>query len=142
MTAKTIIETPEKSYEIEQSDKLFHKKCLIVGQFSMKDKSIDSQIDCVKQLIEFNEGNVIGTMIQRRGISRAKKVGGTKTLNNPMNSATFIGKGKAKELVELSAKTSAETIVFMNNLSVGQKNNLAEMTKCEVIICKISQNIK
>jgi hypothetical protein len=30
----------------------------------------------------------------------------------------------------------------MNNLSGGQKKNLAEMTKCEVIICKTSQKNK
>lgn len=135
------MEISEEIYQIEQTKKLIQKKCLIVGLFSMKYENIELKINSVKRLIALNNGIVIGNFIQRRGVSRAKKVGGSKKLDKPMNLATFIGKGKAEELAKLSVESNAEIIVFMNKLSEGQKQNLSEMTKCEIIECKILQEI-
>jgi len=136
------METSGGIYEIEQAPKLIRKKCLIVGLFSMKEKNIELKINSVKKLIELNKGIVVENLIQRRGVSRAKKVGGSKKLDEPMNLATFIGKGKAEELAKLSTETNAEIIVFMNKLSENQKQNLSKMTKCEIIECKILQENK
>lgn len=136
------METSEGIYQIEQIPKIIQKKCLIVGLFSMKEKNIELKINSVKSLIELNKGIVVENLIQRRGVSRAKKVGGSKRLDEPMNSATFIGKGKAEELAKLSRETNAEIIVFINKLSETQKKKLSEMTNCEIIECKILQETK
>ncbi len=136
------METSVGIYQIEQTPKLIQKKCLIVGLFSMKEKNIEHKINSVKNLIELDKGIVVENLIQRRGVSRAKKVGGSKKLDKPMNLATFIGKGKAEELAKLSAETNAEVIVFMNKLSKNQKQHLSDMTKCEIIECKILQENK
>ena len=45
----------------------------------MKDRYIDNQLENVKEIIEANYGILVGTMTQRRGISRDRKVGGPKT---------------------------------------------------------------
>lgn len=74
------MEALEGIYQIEKAPKVVQKKCVIVGLFSMKDENIELKINSVRRLIELNNGIVIGNLIQRRGVSRAKKVGECKIL--------------------------------------------------------------
>ena len=115
---------------------LLGKRCLIAGQFSMKDDKISTQLNELTESIEKLGGIVVGQLFQRRGVSRANKPGGSKstTLNAPLDAATYIGKGKAIELQMLSESTHADIIVFFNPLSGTQKRNLAELTQCEIIV--------
>ena len=46
-------------------------------------------------------GLIVGVLIQRRGISRSKTQGGAKKLEQPLDSTTYISKGKANLLKKL-----------------------------------------
>ncbi len=54
-------------------------------------------------------------------------------MNAPLSSATLIGSGKAKELAALAAAEDADTVVFLNPLSLGQANRLAALTHCRIL---------
>ena len=60
-------------------------------------------------------------------------------LHNPLNSATYIGRGKAEEFTKLAIETNTDIIIFMNKLSGGQKRNLTDLTGCKIIECDILQ---
>ena len=47
--------------------------------------------------------------------------------------ACFIGSGKAEEIALLCAKEKAKLVIFNNNLSGTQANNLEEITKAKVL---------
>ena len=140
MLAKTQLKISDNIYEIDNAQELSSQRCLIVGLFSMKEKNIETHLTNVKSLIEANEGIIVGNLVQRRGVSRAKKVGGMKKLDKPMNPATYLGKGKAEELAKLSKDTEAQKIIFLHKLSEGQKRNLSEITNCQIIECEIITN--
>lgn len=142
MLDKTLFKSSNNiyKYRIEEAKQLPNKRCLIVGLFSMKEKNIVTHLANVKSVIEENSGIVVGSLIQRRGVSRAKKVGGMKKLEKPMSPSTYLGKGKAQELAKLSKLTEAQKIVFFHKLSDGQKRNLFEMTNCQIIECEIIKN--
>jgi 50S ribosomal subunit-associated GTPase HflX len=74
---------------------------------------------------------VVGSLIQRRGVSR----GGTKRMEAPLNSATLIGPGKALELAQLVHDRQAAVVYFLNDLSSAQSGRLAALTECPVISC-------
>lgn len=109
------------------------KKCILAGLVSMKVESIEKNISEATEIIEKNGSKVVGSIIQRRGVSRSKKPGGSKKMDAPMNAATFIGQGKADELKELVNTQGAEVIVFLNKISGTQKRNLSDLTHCNII---------
>jgi len=84
--------------------------------------------------IEAAGGVVVATLIQRRGVSRARKPGGARAYRNAMNAATFIGVGKAQELAKLVSEVEADVIVFCNLLSKTQKRNVEEIVGAPVIL--------
>ena len=84
--------------------------------------------------IEAAGGIVVATLIQRRGISRARKPGGVREYRNAMNAKTFIGSGKAQELAELVAHSQADAVVFCNTLSATQLRNVEEIVAVPVIL--------
>jgi len=84
--------------------------------------------------IEAAGGIVVATLIQRRGISRARKPGGVREYRNAMNAATFIGAGKAQELAKLVSDMEADAVVFCNLLSKTQKRNVEEIVGAPVIL--------
>jgi hypothetical protein len=75
----------------------------------------------LKKSVEQAGGVIVGTLIQRRGVSRTRKPGGVACLNSPMHARTWIGKGKVIELAELSRTTHTNVIIFCNILSDSQK---------------------
>ena len=99
MIVKSAIEKFDIKHQIENAEKIRHQRCLIVALFSMKEKDIERHLENVESIINSNGGIVVGKLVQRRGVSRAKKPGGVKKLDSPLNSSTFIGKGKVEELL-------------------------------------------
>jgi 50S ribosomal subunit-associated GTPase HflX len=76
---------------------------------------------------------VVGRVIQRRGVSRAKKPGGVLKMKSPINAATIIGSGKAKELAALASDSGADTVVFINPLKTSQESRLKQITGCRIL---------
>ena len=84
--------------------------------------------------VEAAGGIVVGTLVQRRGVSRAKKPGGSAQFEFPMNAATYLGSGKVQELAELVKSAQADMVVICNALSGTQRRNIEEMTGVPVAI--------
>ncbi|WP_157811542.1 hypothetical protein [Lacinutrix sp. Bg11-31] len=85
-----------------------------------------------------NQGEKIaGELVQRRGVSRSKKPGGSKLLDLPLSSRTYISTGKIEELKELSKNLNADIIVFINNLNTSQIQNIERLIETKVV----TQNI-
>ena len=76
---------------------------------------------------------VVDTVIQRRGVSRARKPGGSRKIGFPMNATTYIGRGKAIELAERVAQQQADAVVFCNPLSGTQKRNIERIVGVPVV---------
>ncbi|HEY7438672.1 MAG TPA: GTPase HflX [Acidimicrobiia bacterium] len=47
--------------------------------------------------------------------------------------ATYVGKGKAKELAELASALDADLVIFDDELSPAQQRNLEKLFKCDVV---------
>jgi 50S ribosomal subunit-associated GTPase HflX len=108
-------------------------RCVIAALVSAKDKQAPSRLGALRALVESLGGSVVGTVVQRRGVSRASKPGGVKQLNAPMNAATVLGAGKVEELAALAGSTGANTVIFLNALSASQVARLGELTGCRVL---------
>jgi 50S ribosomal subunit-associated GTPase HflX len=114
-------------------EKIENKKVIIAGLISYKAAISESSFYELENYIENKGGKVVGKLLQRRGVSRSKMAGGAKKLNQPLDSSTFIGKGKADELKEICNKTKSDTVVFINKLKKTQIEKLSLLTDCEVI---------
>lgn len=109
-------------------------RCIIAGLVSAKDKDALERLDKVEAMLVQLGATVVGRVVQRRGVSRAKKPGGVLKMNSPMSAATIIGTGKAKELAALASETRADTVVFVNPLKSSQQSRLKQMTRCRIIL--------
>jgi len=49
------------------------------------------------------------------------------------NTATYIGKGKLKEIGDFADVYSVKTIIFNNNLSPSQSRNISDITGCNIV---------
>jgi|GEM_PF-2074502 len=112
---------------------LLNKRIVIAGLISSKiDLSDNLFLELENDLIKHG-GEIVGQLFQRRGVSRSKMPGGSKKINLPLDSSTYISKGKALELKELCYNTKADCVIFINNLNYNQIELLGELTDCEVI---------
>lgn len=110
-------------------------RIIISGLFSSKIQ-LEEILNPIRIEIAQAGGFIVGEHIQRRGVSRSKGPGGSKDLDKPLSSKTYISSGKADELKELTRQLDCNLIVFINKLTKSQQNNLEELTKTEVIIYK------
>lgn len=78
-------------------------------------------------------GIVVGSVFQRRGVSRDDRPGGSRRMDRPMDPATYLGKGKAQEIGELRRATGAELVVICAKLSPSQLDNLERIVGCAVL---------
>lgn len=99
-------------------------------------KTIDTELDKVEAEINAYEGKVVGKVIQRRGVSRDKRPGGSKRMDYPMSPATFLGKGKIVEIKVLCEQTLADGVIFLNPLNSTQINNIENTVGCWVRVWK------
>lgn len=112
---------------------LLNKRIVIAGLISAKiDLSDHSFLELENDLIKHG-AEIVGQFFQRRGVSRSKMPGGSKKLNLPLDSSTYMSKGKAHELKELCHNTKADCVIFINNLNYNQIEVLEELTECEII---------
>ena len=72
----------------------------------------ESSLDELAQLVDTAGADEVARVVQRRATIEPK---------------TFIGKGKAEELRDLSVELDADTVVFDNDLSPGQQFNLEQL---------------
>lgn len=110
-----------------------NKKIIICGLVSYKIQEPTNLFSETKNIITSKGGEIVEVLIQRRGVSRSKNVGGAKKLNIPLSPSTYISKGKAYQLKELCYKNNCDIIIFINKLSKGQLDRLSKLTNCKVI---------
>jgi GTP-binding protein HflX len=92
----------------------FRERIIVVGVTMPPDRVEDTEahLDELALLIDTAGADVVGRVLQSR--------------NNP-DPATFVGKGKAAELAELSLEVDADTVVFDDELSPAQSRNLEKL---------------
>jgi GTP-binding protein HflX len=73
---------------------------------------VESDLDELALLVDTAGADVVGRMIQRR---------------DQPDPATFLGRGKAQELGELSRSLDADTVVFDDELTPAQQRNLEQI---------------
>ena len=100
------------------------KRCVIAGLFSAKDKAYLSKIDQLSNQTKDSGGLLVGKIIQRRGASRSNKPGGSKLMDQPLDSKYIFTKGKIEELKAMIASEKADTIIIFNTLTKNQKESL------------------
>ncbi len=104
------------------------KRVIVAGLFSAKEGDSQSLLRTLSDQIKAEGATVVGTVLQRKGVSR----GGTSRLESPVSSATLFGTGKAQELVSLSKREDADLILFWNELGGRQVRNLERL--CDAIV--------
>ncbi len=111
----------------------YQKKIIITGVAPQKTGSEDL-LQELETYLKDKGGIIVGRVIQRRGVSRSTKPGGSKQSDQPLDPSTYIGKGKALELKELCHETTCDLIICINTLSNGQVETLEELTHCKVLL--------
>jgi GTPase len=97
-------------------DRSFRERIILVGATLQggSDQATSEALDELEQLVDTAGADVIDRVTQRR------------TAPDP---ATFIGRGKVLELLELAEALDADTVVFDNDLTPAQQGNLEKILK-------------
>jgi GTP-binding protein HflX len=95
-------------------ERTFREKILLVGVTLPPhlDDDTEASLDELELLVDTAGADVVGRVVQRR------------TRPEP---ATYIGKGKVEELKALAEAVDCDTVVFDDELSPAQQNNLEKM---------------
>ena len=95
-------------------DRSFRERIILVGVIfpGLSPEAVDEALDELAQLVDSAGADVVGRVVQRR--------------DSP-EPATFIGRGKAEEIAELSRTLDADTVVFDEELSPAQQRNLEKV---------------
>ena len=101
-------------------DRSFREKIILVGldMGNTSDLSIAAQMSELERLVSTAGADVVHHIVQKR--------------ESP-DPATFIGRGKVGEIFELAEEYDADTIVFNDELSPVQQNNLEKAFKRSAI---------
>ena len=101
-------------------DRSFREKIILVGldMGRSSDLSIAAQMSELERLVSTAGADVVHHVVQKR--------------ESP-DPATFIGRGKVREIFELAEEYDADTIVFNDELSPAQQNNLEKAFKRSAI---------
>lgn len=110
------------------------KRIIMAGVVSSEMKNPEQAFGEWKEQVKTSGGIIVGTVFQRRGVSRSNKPGGSKNKDLPLDAATYIGKGKVMELKEKCDETNAVLVLFLNPLKVSQIRKLEEIT-CRPVLC-------
>ncbi len=94
------------------------EKAVLVGHAGRDKQHLDRSMEELALLADTAGAKVLGSLVQRRGT---------------LHPATFIGKGKIDELKALIGSTSAEMVIFDDDLSPAQVRNLEKASQCKVI---------
>ena len=92
-------------------------------------------IAAVEGQINAAGGQIVGHIIQQRGVLRSKSGSGALAMRQaaPLNPSTILGAGKAGELADLARETGAELVVFCNPVTEAQKYVLGNLTGAKVL---------
>ena len=95
-------------------DRSFRERIILVGVIfrGISPEAVDEALDELAQLVDSAGADVVGRVVQRRDTPEP---------------ATFIGRGKAEEIAELSRTLDADTVVFDEELSPAQQRNLEKV---------------
>jgi 50S ribosomal subunit-associated GTPase HflX len=108
-------------------------RCIVASLVSAKDREVDARLEQLAGVIASRRGQVVETLVQRRGVSRARGPGGVRKLNTPLTAATLFGSGKVRELAQLVSRTAATLVVVTNPLKASQRERLESATGCKVV---------
>ncbi|MCB0990463.1 MAG: GTPase HflX [Acidimicrobiales bacterium] len=97
-------------------DRSFRERIVLVGMHlpDRTDIEVDQHLDELERLVDTAGADTIERVVQRR---------------DTPDPATYIGKGKAREVMEVSEAVDADTVVFDDELSPGQQANLEKILK-------------
>ena len=95
-------------------ERTFREKIVLVGVAlgATSDEDVDASLDELALLVDTAGADVVDRIVQRR---------------DAPDPATYIGKGKAEELKDLSYAVDADTVVFDDELTPAQSRNLEKM---------------
>jgi GTP-binding protein HflX len=95
-------------------ERAFRERIVLVGVVFpwVTSETVDADLDELALLVGTAGADVVGRIVQRR--------------DHP-DPATFVGRGKAQELAELSETVDADTVVFDDELSPAQQRNLEKI---------------
>jgi GTP-binding protein HflX len=116
-------------------ERSFRERIILVGVTLPAETSDETEahLDELALLVDTAGADVVARIVQRR--------------DSP-DPATFIGKGKAEELRELSLTVDSDTVVFDHDLSPAQQRNLEKLlgrtaiSRTEVILDIFAQNAR
>jgi GTP-binding protein HflX len=116
-------------------ERSFRERIILVGVTLPPETpdETEAHLDELALLVDTAGADVVGEVLQRR--------------DRP-DPATFIGKGKAEELRELSLTVDSDTVVFDHDLSPAQQRNLEKLlgrtaiSRTEVILDIFAQNAR
>ena len=114
-------------------ERSFREKIILVGVIlpGRTEEDVETHLDELAQLIDTAGADVVGRTVQRR--------------RDP-DPATYVGKGKAEEIAELSRAVDSDTVVFDDELTPAQQRNLEKIfgrtaiTRTDVILDIFAQN--
>ncbi len=95
-------------------------RAILVG-LQTKEKTYKETVQSIAELeglVKALEGQIIGKLIQKKDVPEP---------------ATFIGRGKAKQLTEIAEGTNADTIIFDTELTPAQISNLKDITGVSIL---------
>lgn len=107
------------------------ERIIVAALLSAKDDA-EARIAEASELLRRAGAEVVGTLLQRRGVSRAKGPGGARRMSEPMDRKTVLGSGKTEELSALCRSRAASWVIFLNQLEPSQVAALARATGVRV----------
>lgn len=95
-------------------DRTYREQIILVGM-QLRDRTsdeVDANLDELARLVDTAGADSVDRVIQRR---------------DTPDPATFVGRGKATEIYETSVRHDADTVVFDDDLTPAQQNNLERL---------------
>ena len=95
-------------------ERAFRERIILVGVVfpGLTNEMVDDELDELALLVDSAGADVVGRVVQRR--------------DSP-DAATFVGRGKAEEIAELSRSLDVDTVVFDDELTPAQHRNLEKL---------------
>jgi GTPase len=95
-------------------ERAFRERIVLVGVVfpGRTTEEVDEELDELALLVDSAGADAVGRVVQRR---------------DAPDPATFVGRGKAQEIADLSRSLDADTVVFDDELSAAQHRNLEKL---------------
>jgi hypothetical protein len=108
------------------------QRWIIAAQIPAKRTIAPAKLKRVRLLLEARSIIVLELIVQRRGVSRAPRPGGSKVLDQPLSSAFFFGPGKAQEIADTCAYHNPDALLVCNPLGSRHLRNLQRIINCPI----------